>query len=117
ARYLSIVGIAVMVKPCIARNARALEERDEAIAIRRDQQCVQPVELGTVGGKLASERGRVAEADVAPHFRIAAGKTREVAKAGCGVAKIIEGVSARRQQCDQREGKRMRQVTDGGEDL
>ena len=51
--HLSIVVVTMTGEPRVARVASTFEKRAEPVAIRRDQQRIEPVELGTVVGKFA----------------------------------------------------------------
>jgi hypothetical protein len=57
----------------------------------------QRIERSPVRGELRQQRDAVRECDIAPHFRRAAGDTREIAEATACVAEVLGAVLARRE--------------------
>ena len=76
---------------------------------------MQFVELGAVTVEFVEQRDAIGQTDVAPHFRMARGNPREIAKTARRVGKQQVVVVAQRQIIDQREREQMRQMADRGE--
>src|SRR6266853_2170661 len=76
-----------VLQPAVARVARARDKRLERLRVAALEHSAQAFELSLVAAELGEQRLLVGDADIAPHFRIAPGDAREIAKPACGVGK------------------------------
>jgi len=100
----------------LARRARALEERLQRIAVALRDERLHALQLVAVDGELPAQRAAIRETNVAPHRRVTAGQSSEIAKPGPGMVEQLGAVAAARDLGHECIGKQVRQVTDGSED-
>src|SRR5882672_688767 len=104
-----------VLQPAVARIARAREKRVQRLRVAALDYSAHPFELSLVAAELGEQGLLVGEADIAPHFRVAPGDAREIAKPACGVGKKPLRVLVARDLIHEGVREHVRQVADGRE--